>query len=236
MNDNITVHIQVYKNKKAVEECISRFRKHFPTTPLVMHGDNGDNFEYLSKQYNFTYIHWDCNLPPIGFSGGNWKEYLQRLLLTCKLYPNEWFLLFEEDINTFHNNIIFPIEDFSGVSGQPFMPEFEKFIKKLYPQKDTVKYNMCGGSLIKMPVLIQSIESVLNYTWYLKDINSLDNRILQYLDVLLSAILHLNGYTYGEWEQLSETSSGVHKDNPVFDHSWKEFYDYQQYKKFRSEV
>jgi hypothetical protein len=232
-NTDITVHIQVFKNKKAVEEFVKRFRKHFPKTKLVMHGDNGDNFEYLSKEYDFDYIHWNDGIPPIDFAGGKWKEYLKRLLITCEKYPNEWFLLMEEDVNTLHNNIEFPECDFSGVKGQPFSAEFNNYINKIHSHNHYVKYNSCGGSLIKMSALVESINSVLDDKINLYQINNLDNRILKYLDVLISAILHLNGFMYGEWEQLAETSSGVYKENPVFDHSWKEFYDYDEYNKFR---
>jgi len=232
--NNITTHLQVYKNKRAVEECIQRFRKHFPNVKLVVHGDNGDDFHYLSKMYKFDYIHWNNNIPPIGFAGGKWKEYLKRILQTCEMHPNEWFLLMEEDVNTFHSNIIFPDEDFSGTKGQPFSFEFSNYICSKQPYKSNIiKYNTAGGSLIKMTALIDSIESVLSDRINLYQINNLDKRILEFLDVLLSAILHLNGYIYGEWEQLSEVSSGVYRDNPVFDHSWKEFYDFKDYNKFR---
>ena len=197
---------------------------------------NGIDFNYLSAKYNFNYIHHSENIAPIGFSGGRWKEYLKRLLTTCELYPNEWFLLFEEDVNTLHNSIIFPDEDFSGVPGQLFYQPFNDYVCKLYPYKSYIKYNTCGGCLIKMQSLVDSINSVLNDRINLYHLNSLDNRILEYFDVLLSAILHLNGCIYGEWKQLSEISSNVYRDNPVFDHSWKEFYDYNEYNKFRKYI
>ena len=47
--DNITVHLQIHKNKIAVEECLRRFRLNFPKLPMYIHGDNGDDFSYLKE-------------------------------------------------------------------------------------------------------------------------------------------------------------------------------------------
>jgi hypothetical protein len=49
----------------------------------------------------------------------------------------------------------------------------------------------------------------------------------------------LNGYSNSEWEQLSETASGVFRPNAVFDHQWKEFYnqtDYKNYLNYKNKI
>ena len=83
-----------------------------------------------------------------------------------------------------------------------------------------------------MDAIVKSIESTLNGNIDMDYIAKLDNRVIHYSDVLISTILLLNGYIYSEWEQLSETSSGVFKPNAVFDHSWKEFYNKNDWEKF----
>ena len=226
MGNNITAHLQVHKNKIAVEECLRRFRLNFPTLPMYMHGDNGYDFSYLKEIYNNTeYKHWDASISPRGLSGGNWRGYLERILLTCKKYPNEWILFLEEDVNTLHNNIIFPKSDFAGIKGHVLSESLTNYIQTLYPDLIDIKYNTCGGSIAKMDAMVKSIEFILNGNIDMDYITKLDNRVACYSDVLISTTLLLSGYVYSEWEQLSETASGVFKTNAVFDHSWKEFYN-----------
>ena len=230
--EKITAHLQVHKNQLAVEEFLRRFRLHFPNVNLYIHGDDGYNYSYLKNKYNFEYTHWNTSISPRGLSGGNWKGFLERVLITCNKFGGDWMLFLEEDVNTLHSNIIFPNSDFAGIRGHSFSKEFVSYIKNLYPNLSTIRYNMCGGSICKMELLVKSIESVLNGKFDLDEISKLDNRIIHYSDVLISAVLLLGGGTYGEWEQLSETASGVFKENPVFDHSWKEFYNKKDWETF----
>jgi hypothetical protein len=226
MENNITAHLQVHKNEIAVEECLKRFRLHFSTLPMYIHGDNGYDFSYLKKIYNNTeYKHWDVSMSPRGLSGGNWRGYLERILLTCKKYPNEWILFLEEDVNTLHNNIIFPISDFAGIKGHPLSVPLTDYIRILHPNLVDIKYNTCGGSIAKMDAVVKSIEFILNGNIDMNYITELDYRVTQYSDILISTTLLLSGYIYSEWEQLSETASKIFKPNAVFDHSWKEFYN-----------
>lgn len=230
--NTITAHLQVHKNQLAVDEFLRRFRMHFPEVKLYIHGDNGFDYSSLKEIYDFEYTHWNTSISPRGLSGGNWKGYLERVLMTCEKFNGDWMIFLEEDVNTLHNNIIFPNSDFAGIKGHYFTNEFTHYVKSLHPTLSDIKYNMCGGSICKMKPLLHSIKSALDNTFNLDELSKLDNRIIHYSDVLISAILLLNGYTYGEWEQLSETASGVFKENPVFDHSWKEFYNKKDWESF----
>jgi hypothetical protein len=231
-NTNITVYFQAHQNVVAVEEALRRFRKHFPYTKIYFHGDNGYDFSNLSSKYECEYKHWNISIPPRGLAGGNWREYLKRILITCERFPNDWLLLFEEDVNTLHSKLILPNSDFAGIKGQPFFAGFKNYVKKIHPHLETIKYNLCGAGIIKMEAIVNSINNCLNNNINLDEIIHLDNRIAIYSDVLLSAILLLNGYTYGEWDQLSESASKIYKENPAFDHSWKEFYNKEDWEKF----
>ena len=231
--NNITVHLQIHKNQIAVDECLRRFRLNFPNLPMHVHGDNGNDFSYLTQTYNNTeYKHWDISISPRGLSNGNWRGYLERVLITCKRYPNEWILFLEEDVNTLHNNVIFPTSDFAGIKGHKLSKPLTKYIQTLHPDLIDIKYNTCGGSIAKMEAVVKSIEFVLNGNIDMDYITELDYRVTNYSDVLISTILLLNGYIYSEWEQLSETASGVYKLDAVFDHSWKEFYNKNDWNKF----
>jgi len=232
MVDNITAHFQVHKNQNAVNECLRRFRLNFPKIPIHIHGDAGDDFSYLKELYNVEYKHWDNSISPRGLSGGNWRGYLERVLITCKKYPNEWILFLEEDVNTLHNNIIFPTSDFAGIRGHSLTAQLTNYIRTLHPHLTDIKFNMCGGSIAKMEALVKSIEFIFNENIDMDYIAKLDARTIKYSDVLISTILLLNGCIYSEWEQLSETASYIVKPNAVFDHSWKEFYNKDDWQNF----
>lgn len=234
MVNNITAHLQVHNNQIAVEECIRRFRIHFPTTPIYLHGDNGHDFSELEEKFNLKYTHSNINVSPKGLGDDNWYTYLERILLTCNTFPNEWLLFLEEDVNTLHNNIVFPNKDSGGIVGHQFYDNFCSTILEKYPTTniENIKYNMCGGSIVKMDTMVKSIKSIFENNYTTEFLNKLDNRITRHGDVLISALLHLNGYSYSEWDGLSETASGIFRPNAVFDHQWKEFYNQTDYEKY----
>ena len=234
MENNITVHLQVHKNEIAVEECIRRFSIHFPNTPIHLHGDNGYDFSDFENKFNLKYTHSNINISPKGLPNGNWRKYLTRILETCQTFPNEWLLFLEEDVNTLHGDIVFPTTDSAGIKMQRYKVKFYETLLSKYPDMDIngIGYNMCGGSIVKMDAMVKSILSVMNNEYTDDYLNQLDDRIIVHGDVLISAILHLNGYSNSEWEQLSETASGVFRPAAVFDHQWKEFYNQTDYKKY----
>jgi hypothetical protein len=234
--NTISCHFQAHRNEIAVEECLRRFRVHFPNIPIYLHGDNGYDFSQFETKFNLKYTHWNDNAPPRGFSDGTkWKTYLERVLLTCKTFPNEWLLFLEEDVNTLGNNIHPPNSDFAGVIGHSLSFKLSNYIKEIHPHHKIIRYNMCGGSIVKVDAMIKSIESVFSGKIDIDMIATMDNRIIRYSDILISTILLLNGYTYSEWSCLSETNSGIYKENVVFDHSWKEFYNKSDWEYFIAE-
>jgi hypothetical protein len=83
-----------------------------------------------------------------------------------------------------------------------------------------------------MDAVVKSIEFILNGNIDMNYITELDYRVTQYSDILISTTLLLSGYIYSEWEQLSETASKIYKPDAVFDHSWKEFYNKNNWETF----
>src|ERR1035437_5547301 len=99
MADSFFVHMQCYRNERAVYECVSQFRKHFDV-PFDVVGNGGYDFTPLLAPLNVHYTHKDVNLMPGGKFGGTQAcyRYLESIYLACSHFSEDWVVLFEEDV------------------------------------------------------------------------------------------------------------------------------------------
>jgi hypothetical protein len=84
---------------------------------------------------------------------------------------------------------------------------------------------MCGGSIFDRRIYIRCYEK---QNLDLDFLQSLDERIIQYSDVVLTVIFLINGYSYGVWDEISETNHPeehmrIFRDS-AFDHANKKWY------------
>ena len=81
---------------------------------------------------------------------------------------------------------------------------------------------MAGGSIFRRLAFIDAYESIdiADYVKY-------DQRVAVYFDIAFTLMFLLCGYTYSEWEEISEI---FHPISPIirdsaFDHAYKYWYD-----------
>ena len=84
---------------------------------------------------------------------------------------------------------------------------------------------MCGGSIFDRKVYIKCYEKE---NLDLDFLVSLDKRIAQYSDIVLTVVFLINGYSYGIWEEVSESNHPIEClrifRDAAFDHNDKRWY------------
>ena len=71
MKNKFAVHYQTWKNEKATQFAIEKFREYFPNEQLRLISDNGSDYSHFIPKYNIDF------------------EFLQKLCIKCKNFINQ---------------------------------------------------------------------------------------------------------------------------------------------------
>jgi len=226
MENKFAVHYQTWKNEKATEFTIQKFREFFPTTKMRVVSDNGSDYSHFVEKYGIDFTFSDINV----FPGGRFDkiegcyEWLKRVNDTCLKYNEEWIVIFEDDVLTQNNNITFPTEDSGGMICWPWQNDLTQLLKKRNYKNKMFGYGMCGGSIFRREVFIDTYSKIdefdLNY------IGRLDNRVIGYADTLIGCFLQYFGYSYQIWESTDDMTypDRIPSETACFIHGYKELY------------
>lgn len=66
MIDNFAVHYQTWKNEKATEFAIEKFREFFPNNKMRVVSDNGSDYSRFIEKYGIDFIFSNINVLPHG--------------------------------------------------------------------------------------------------------------------------------------------------------------------------
>lgn len=220
---NFGVHIQCYKNNKAVDYCLEQFRNYYPENPIRLLSDNGDDFDNLVEKYNIFYKKESKNILPKGKINGidGTYEYLSRINDTCLLFDTEWILLMEEDVLTKGIIKSFPNTEAAGICSHPFHPELENHLK-LKNNNTILGYGMCGGSIFKRQTFLDCYQHIDSFN--LLELEKMDPRITGWSDIPLTVFFIINGYSYSIWDETEQPSANIYYNNSSFEHDFKKYY------------
>lgn len=224
MEDKFAVHYQTWKNEKATEFTIQKFREYFPNEQMRLISDNGLDYSHFIPKYNidfeFSNISTGSRLKNIDAC----YEWLERVFNTCILYDTEWIVIFEDDVLTQNSNISFPKEDSGGMICWPWKNELTQLLKTRNNKNEMFGYGMCGGSIFRRESFINAYSRIHEFD--LNYIGRLDNRVTGYCDTLIGCFLQYFGYSYQIWEGTDDMSypDRIVSDTACFIHGYKELY------------
>ena len=224
MKDKFAVHYQTWKNERATEFTIQKFREYFPNEQMRVVSDNGLDYSHFIPKYNidfeFSNISTGSRLKTIDAC----YEWLERVFNTCILYDTEWIVIFEDDVLTQNNNITFPTEDSGGMICWPWQNDLTQLLKSRNNKNQMFGYGMCGGSIFRRESFINAYSKINEFD--LNYIGRLDNRVIGYSDTLIGCFLQYFGYSYQIWEGTDDMTypDRIVSDTACFIHGYKELY------------
>ena len=221
----ISAYIQCYSNKRALYETLATFRKVYPTEAITLVSDCGDDFSKFASYFDLYYYRSEKRAVP-GKLGehGAW-EFLRRINEHCLRVSSDYVVLLEEDVVTHRRVRHFPATDCGGPRFNRLADPMNRHLQRLHGTTRDFGYVMCGGSIFRRAAFIASYEK---QNLDLEFLSTLDERVVINMDVVLTVIFLINGYTSGVWEEVSETKHPkkgwrIFRDS-AFDHADKTWY------------
>jgi hypothetical protein len=238
MQETLGVHYQTWKNRPAVEFVLENFRKYYPSSPVRMVSDAGEDFSDLADKFSCTFVYEDTNVLPRGILAGHPMSgvtninplggytWLRRLYDTCKSMDTDWILIMEDDVLTKNTVSSFP----NTTAGGPVAWDISFKLTQLLISRNTKnqlwKYGLCGGSVIKRSFYVNSYENNID-EFDIKSLSEMDNRLHGWADILLTVFILYCGGTYSVWDGVDEHKYGL-KSTAAFQHGVKHLYIEQQ--------
>lgn len=231
---SLGAYYQAYRNRRATDFVLTKFRESFPLSPVLLISDGGDDFDDLALKHRTSY----AKLHNI-FGEGNVDSYYdsarvieswRRHKMAVENAQTDYIMILEDDTLVQRR---FELGDFDskGVMVGNYLPQVAiDEIQACQGQVGNGQYGLCGGSVYKSKVLLSSYESTVDYTnrchdqMYFNCPPEHRNRIVCAIDCNL--VFHFNrcGFSYSKAEWLGEVSRQSNwRDYPVV-HQYKEHY------------
>lgn len=215
--DNLSAYLQVYKNERAVYECLDSFRKFHPAVPILLYS-GGSDFSWTRQVFgNIEYFHGRNIMPSGKFEFlTDAYEYFKRIDECSTIFQREWIVLLEEDVIAHSTITHFPETSLAGAKGWRYSEEFEK---KFNTNND--HYGLCGASIFKresFKICYNKLREGDVELW-----NSLDERIGVWSDATLGAIFAVNGFRHAEWHEQRDRNFGAKEG--ALEHPNKNYYN-----------
>jgi hypothetical protein len=226
MENKFAVHYQTWKNEKATEFTIQKFREFFPNNKMRVVSDNGLDYSHFVEKYNIDFTFSDINV----FPGGRFKtidgcyEWLKRVNDTCLKYETDWIVIFEDDVLTKNSNIEFPNEDSGGLIAWPWKAEMIDLLKSKNTKNTLWGYGMCGGSIFRRESFLEAYSKINEFN--LEELSTYDNRIVGWGDTLINCFIQYFGYSYQLWDGMDDMTypGRIVSKKACFVHGYKELY------------
>lgn len=148
---NFLAHHQCFKNKKATEFALKKFREYNPDTPYIIWSDAGEDYSYLVDKYNVKYFYSNINVGYRHYDKNKAFELLSRVRKSCELYPHMKYVMWMEDDVLIKDKIDVPFNiDFCAGPdiGNKFYGETLDYLIKKYKVDPNFDYYCTAGGTI----------------------------------------------------------------------------------------
>jgi len=202
MSKTFAAYHQCYKNKKATEFAISKFREYNPDVPYYLISDNGDDFSDLAEKYNCHYVYDEVNTGMNYLPADHAKILYERLVDCFKVFGTDYVLLMEDDVLC--RGSIEIEDDFnlamSHVPGNKVYL-YNKIVEKYNPNPNVDWYGATGGSILNKNVftLEKNIKKVNQF------IEEDHDPVMGSMDQFITTLYLLCGYDCSVNNLLGET-------------------------------
>ena len=230
MTDNeheptISAYIQCYSNKRALYETFTTFRAVYATQAITLVSDCGEDFSKFAEHFDLYYYRSERRAIPGNLGEDGAREFLRRIYEHCLRVSSDYVVILEEDVITRRRIRSFPATDCGGPRSNRLADPMNRHLQRLNNTTQDFGYVMCGGSIFHRPAFIDSYEK---NNLDLKFLSTLDERVVINMDVVLTVIFLINGYSSGVWQEVSETKHPkkgwrIFRD-AAFDHADKTWY------------
>lgn len=230
MNENaqqptISAYIQCYSNKRALYETFTTFRAVYDTEAITLVSDCGEDFSKFAEHFHLHYYRSQRRAVPGNLGEDGAREFLRRIYEHCLRVPSDYVVILEEDVVTRRRIRSFPTTDCGGPRFNRLAEPMNRYLQRLNNTTQDFGYVMCGGSIFRRPAFINSYEK---HNLDLEFLSTLDERVVVNMDVVLTVIFLINGYSSGVWQEVSESKHPkkgwrIFRD-AAFDHADKTWY------------
>jgi hypothetical protein len=221
----ISAYIQCYSNKAALYQTLASFRNVYSNEPITLVSDCGDDFSKFAERFDLYYYRSEKKAAPGKAGKDGTREFLKRIYEHCLKVTSDYVVRLEEDVITHRRINRFPSTDCGGPRFNPLADPLNRYLQEINHTTRDYGYAMCGGSIFDRGVYIKCYEKK---NLDLDFLETLDKRIVLNLDVALTVIFLVNGYSYGVWDEVSEIHHPLENMRIVrdsaFDHANKKWY------------
>lgn len=232
-------YFQCYKNPYATYRVLESFRRHYPSSTVVLCSDNGYDYTKMAEHFNCIYHHRTKNMWLIygkceeidkGKDGEHipWaKELLSHMKSMFSLIKEDYMLWLEDDIAINHPISDPCINDINGFNPNTYWENMKVQLSKKYthihPLKDYT-WSGGGGSIFNKKAILHYLdnEPIINdilMNWRNYDLTS--NIVC---DFLLSIIVHCNCGTVGSLHAVGDGPCNEIITSLAIQHQYKRYY------------
>ena len=234
----ISAYYQCYKNHKALDFVLSKFRNFYPESEVALVCDGGEDFSKKAEQYKcmYTYeskLNTESNL--VFNNLNSFKTFIFRIKKYTSNFKSKYLLLLEDDVIVYNkiseNDLVYDINgcnfnEFFNFNHQSLLKQYNSNLKT----DDKIFFGGCGGSILNLDFfrkifnneerLNKDIEEFFNYA---EPQNCASDRGLSYICLK-------NQGTIGQYKGFCETwhrDYEVRKQNNLIEvlHQYKDLYE-----------
>lgn len=221
---SISAYMQCWSEKLATHHALASFRRSYPAETITLVSDQGEHFDSFAARFRLRYYRSEHKADPrhLGIAGA--REYLRRIHDHCLHSTSDFVVLLEDDVTTRRRVRRFPAADCAGPRSNPFSEPFNAYLRRLLGTTQDYGYGLCGGAIFHRQTFLDCYAC----PFPLDVLGRLDEGVVTFSDMVLTALFLVNGRRFEIWDEISEAHHPVPElrivRDAAFDHADKRWY------------